>query len=129
VTQFARYVAVGVLNTAIGYALIFAFMYAAGLSPKVSNVLGYAFGLVVSYGLNRVYTFHSRNAKAPEFVRFLLIFAIAFGANFAALALFLQMPQIPVPLSQLAAGGVYVVTSYVLSRRFVFREPGDVEAR
>ena len=38
-------------------AAAFPGMYALGLSPEVSNVAGYAVGLVVSYTLNKHFTF------------------------------------------------------------------------
>ena len=110
----------GVLNTACGYTVIFGCMYALGLSPRISNVLGYAVGLATSYALNRVYTFRSRNAKGPEMLRFAAIFAIAFAANFFALTLLLQVSRLPAGVSQVVAGAVYVVASYLMSRRFVF---------
>ena len=118
--QFSRYLTVGVLNTAFGYAVIFACMYALGLSPKVSNVVGYAVGLATSYALNRVYTFRSRNAKGPEILRFAAIFGLSFAANFVALTLLLEVPGLPAGVSQIVAGAVYVVASYLMSRRFVF---------
>ena len=119
--QFSRYVVVGILNTAWGYLVIFAFMYGLQWSAEASNVMGDAIGLVTSYALNRTYTFNSRSSKAPEFARFLGIFAIAFGANFAALALLIRVLDVHPGLSQLLAGVVYVGMSYVLNRKFVFR--------
>jgi putative flippase GtrA len=121
VSQFYRYLVVGALNTAWGYLLIFAFMYGAGWSPESSNVMGYAIGLVTSYALNRRFTFRSRNTAAPEFVRFLATFAAAFAANFVVLMLLVRVLGVHEAMAQLLAGVVYVATSYLLSRSYVFR--------
>jgi putative flippase GtrA len=118
--QFSRYVAVGILNTAWGYVIIFACMYLLGWSPEASNVAGYAVGLVTSYALNRTYTFRSRASKAPEFARFVTIFAIAYLANLAVLALLVRVAGFHAGASQIVAGVVYVGTSYLLNRRFTF---------
>lgn len=120
-TQFSRYLVVGVLNTAWGYLLIFSFMYLLRWSPEASNVAGYAVGLLTSYALNRHYTFRSRNTTAPEFARFLGTFGVAFAANFAALTLLVRAFGVHAGVSQLAAGVVYVATSYLLSRHYVFK--------
>ena len=44
--QLLKFAMVGVLNTTLGYAVIFACMYVLGIDAVVSNVIGYAFGLV-----------------------------------------------------------------------------------
>jgi putative flippase GtrA len=126
--RFSRFLTVGVLNTAWGYALIFAFMYVFGLSPQTSNMLGYAIGLVTSYLLHRIFTFRSSDSKTPELVRFLLIFAISFGANLIVLELLLTW-SLSAPISQVLAGVVYVCTSYQLNRRLVFRTSHGVGVR
>jgi putative flippase GtrA len=119
--QFSRYVVVGVLNTLWGYLLIFGFMYGLGWSPQASNVMGYAIGLVTSYALNRRFTFRSDDTTLPEFARFLGTFFIAFAANFATLTVLVEGLKAHAGVSQVLAGIVYVATSYLLSRYFVFR--------
>jgi putative flippase GtrA len=120
VNQLVRFLLVGVFNTVWGYALIFGFMYLFSLSPEVSNVLGYAIGLISSYLLNRFYTFRSKNSKRGEFARFLGVFAAAFGANYATLHVLLAKGTNPY-ISQVTAGVVYVAASYLLSKAFVFK--------
>ena len=121
VGELSRYVTVGVLNTAWGYLLIFAFMYLAHWSPEASNIAGYAIGLLTSYLLNRKFTFNSQAKMSGEFGRFIVIFAIAFLANFATLAFLVRVLEIHAGMGQLVAGVVYVVTSYLLNRTYTFR--------
>ena len=126
--QFPRYLAAGLANTAFGYAVIFACMYGLGLSPEASNVVGYAIGIVTSYALNRTFTFRSAGRKLPEFVRFVAIFLLSFAANFMALKVLLRIGVHPVA-RQVIAGAIYVGTSYLLSRSFVFRQTRTSRAR
>jgi len=121
VRQFSRYLVVGILNTAWSYVVIFGLMYLLRWSPEASNIAGYAIGLLTSYLLNRTYTFNSRAARAPEFARFVGIFAIAFCANFLALTLLLRVFDMHAAFGQLWAGVVYVGISYLLNRSLVFR--------
>ena len=119
--QLLRFAAVGVVNTGLGYAVIFACMYIAGFNAVVSNVLGYAVGLVASYVLNRTYTFRSA-AKAPsEIVRFLAIFLFAYLANLGTLLVLIRQAGVHEGIAQAVAGVVYFVLSFVLNKYYVFR--------
>jgi len=123
--QFSRFLTVGVFNTAIGYAVIFFAMVVLALSPELSNVLGYAVGLVFSFVLSKTYTFRSAGKSHVELLRFLLVFAIAYGANFVALYVLLRVTAIHPILCQIVAGVVYVGCSYLLNSRFVFTNRGQ----
>ena len=62
--QFLRYSLVGLLNTALGLLVIWGLML-AGFGPYSANVAGYAVGLVLSFFLNRAWTFHAQRESWP----------------------------------------------------------------
>jgi len=72
---------VGLLNTAIGASVIYAMHNGAGQGIILSNVVGYGFGLCVSYLGNRHWTFN--NSKPGQFAPFLflLLVLLAFCVN------------------------------------------------
>jgi len=119
--QLARFVAVGIVNTLLGYAVIFACMYLAHMSAEASNVAGYAVGLTASYALNRSYTFNSRQGVTSELVRFLAVFGIAYGLNFMALLILIYRLDVHEAASQILAGAVYVGASFLLNKHYVFK--------
>ena len=119
--QFSRFLSVGVANTALGYAVIFGCMYLAGLSPELSNAAGYAVGLLVSYFLNRHFTFRSAQRRSTEFVRFGIVFLVAYTANLVVLIVLVRTLEVHAGLSQLIAGIIYVGTAYLLNKHYVFR--------
>lgn len=118
-----RFASVGVLNTLIGYAVIFLCMYALHMGAVLSNVCGYAVGLVTSFLLNRTFTFRSTGAALPEAVRFLAIFLLAYLANLGILVLLTRYLHANEALSQVVAGVVYFCLSFVLSKYYVFGVP------
>lgn len=122
VREGIRFVGVGVANTLWGYGLIFAFMYLGHWSPEVSNTAGYFISFGTSYALHRRVTFRSDNAKRSEFLRYIAVFAVAFLANLFTLAVLVRLLGVHEGLSQILAGGVYVVTAYLLGRAYVFRK-------
>lgn len=120
--EFARFIIVGMLNTVSGYLLIFGFMYLLLWSPEASNVAGYSICLIISYLLHRNYTFRSKNRKQAEFGRFLLVFGIAFATNYITLNLTIYYFGLDPYWSQILAGGIYVITSYLLDKALVFNQ-------
>jgi putative flippase GtrA len=123
VKQFSRFVLVGVLNTVLGYCVIFACMYVAHWSAEVSNMTGYAVGLTVSYLLNRTYTFNSTQRRHTEMLRFLAGFGACYGANMLALMVLIHQFGVHEGVSQVIAGAVYVMASYLVNKHFVFAAP------
>ncbi len=120
-SQFIRYIIVGVLNTLLGYLVIFSCMYLVGMSPEASNMTGYAVGLVVSYVLNRNYTFNSTQERRKEVIRFVAVFAVAYGLNFATLLILIHRLGMHKGLSQIFAGVIYVGTSFLMNKYYVFK--------
>jgi putative flippase GtrA len=119
---FAKYLLVGLLNTALGYAVIFGCMYLAGWSAILSNVAGYSAGLMISYALNRTFTFRSTAKSHSEIVRFLLVFLISYLSNLGVLWTLIHQAGIHEGVSQVLAGIVYVVTSFLMNRFYVFKQ-------
>jgi len=115
----AKYSLAGVVNGLVSYCLIFACM-ALGGTPVWSNVVGYAAGFLTSFLQSRNWVFKSSNGLHGDLARFVVSFAISFVANLAALRLLLRM-DVNVYVAQLAACGAYVVTGFLLSSMFVFR--------
>lgn len=119
--QFIRFILVGIVNSGLGYGIIFACMYLAGLSPELSNVIGYLIGLVVSYLLHRNFTFRSIKARRAEFVCFAVVFLIAYCTNLVTLIVLVRAMGVHAGLSQAIAGVVYIGTSYLLNKYYVFQ--------
>ena len=118
--QFSIFLLVGVANTALGYAVIFACMYFAEMSPERSNVAGYAAGLLVSYILNQRFTFRDVQRRGTEFVRFILAFLVAYTVNLVMLIVLINVLMVHAALSQVIAGGGYIVIFYWLNKYLVF---------
>lgn len=117
---FSRFLIVGAFNTCFGYAIIFSAMYGIGLSPEMSNILGYAVAVVASFALNRTYTFKSTGRAPGEMGRFLAVFGVAFSANLIVLHVLVRILLVHEAVSQLLSGVVYVGLSYFMNKRFVF---------
>ncbi len=119
--RLLRYMLVGCANTLIGLSVIFLAM-ALGLSPVPANAAGYAVGLIVSYLLNRRFTFRSRVPLGPGALRYAAVVACAYALNLAILLFALNVLAINAYIAQTFGVGVYFVAVYVGSSLFVFND-------
>lgn len=118
--QLSAFAVTGAANTALGLLVILIMMLGLGLSPWLSNILGYAAGLCLSFVLNRWWTFREYASGTPV-GKFLVAFAISYAANLAVLAAILHIWPEKRALAQICALGTYSVLFFMLCRLFVFR--------
>lgn len=119
VAYLTRYVGSGVINSIIGFIVIFSAM-AVGFSPIVSNVIGYAVGFTLGFVLSKKFVFRSSGHFIPESVRYLVAFVISFLFNLLVLRLALNYLNFHVMASQFTAAVGYTLLMYILTRQFVF---------
>ncbi len=117
--QFIKYNLVGIVNTLSGFSIVFSLML-WGVSPVLSNFIGYAVGSVVSYYLNSRYTFKTVQNNHLQVVYFFLVLLFSYLLNFLTLRLLLELMN-PY-LAQLLSAIVYTLSSFLLMKFFVFRD-------
>ncbi len=121
-TIVPRFLAVGLINTAVG-GLTVMFGLLAGLGDYAANAAGYAVGLLFAYGMHRRWTFAiTAPTNLAEAGRFALAVALSYLANFAILYLGRSAGFAGSPFVHAAAIVIYTCVFFVLSRRFVFVE-------
>jgi putative flippase GtrA len=80
--QIGRYVLTGGLNTAVGFSVIIGLL-SLGLGDIMANALGFCFGLLISFFVNRSWTFQQYSKPTrSEFGLFMSSFLIAYMVNF-----------------------------------------------
>ena len=121
----ARYGAVGVANTLIGYVIILAALW-LGAGDYLANALGYGLGLWFAYLLHRQWTFQVPHRRSlQEIVRFYVSAAISYAANVGFLTFARSLGYVDHPLAQLAAMGVYSVTFLLIVNVWVVARPEE----
>ena len=114
--RFARFLAVGALNTAFGYAT-FAVLLLLGLHYALAALLSTVLGVAFNFQTIGRLVFGSRDASL--LLRFLAVYGLTYVLNVAVLRM-LEAPRVDLlalqALLMLPLAGV----SFVLHRRFVF---------
>lgn len=118
-----RYGLVGLLNTAVGYAVILALDLGLKINPFLANAAGYAVGLVIGFVLSRGFVFRSQDSARKVGPRYILAVAGAFALNQGVMGLSrMLLPDAPWghAASQLAGMASYTGALFLISYFWVF---------
>lgn len=117
-----RYLLVGVANTLVGLSTIYLAMYFLQMDIASSNAFGYAIGIMVSFALNKKWTFDNRDHVVYSFLRYLLVLAVAYVANLATVLFANSHFDLNPYLSQALGIIPYTTIGFLGSRYFAFPE-------
>lgn len=126
--QSLRFGIVGLLNTAVGLAAIYAVLLIFRTGPAVANAVGYTIGLALSFMLNRLWTFGSRHRAAALLPRYLLVVLIAYLLNLATVLTLVWLIEANPYTAQLPGMAVYTLAMFGGSRWFVFAPASVAQA-
>lgn len=115
----SRFLTVGAGNTVIGLATIYLGKI-AGLGDVLANVVGYAVGILVSFMLNKRWTFRHDGPALRAFGRFVTVVLIAYLLNLATVVLALNA-GVNSYLAQALGVLPYALFSYWGSKHYAFR--------
>ena len=122
-----RFLLVGVVNTLVGAGIMFLLYNLAGCSYWLSSAANYIVGGVVSYFLNKYYTFKNTERSWKQVLRFALNVAVcwllAYGiAKPLALRLLAGFDEkLQTNAAMLAGLCLYTALNYLGQRFFAFR--------
>jgi putative flippase GtrA len=92
----------------------------AGLSATKSNIIGYSIGAIVSFYLNKKYTFKNTQNSKIQVVKFFAVLFVAYILNFITLQWLLEF--INPYLAQLLCAVVYTLSSFIMAKFIVFKD-------
>ncbi|NOX94884.1 MAG: GtrA family protein [Alphaproteobacteria bacterium] len=121
VKQFVKYSIVGLGNTVIGLSLIYLAMGVFGLSPALSNFFGFALTFLLSFAVNRSWTFQSNAHAGRSLIIFAAICAVGYLLNLGAVLAAINLAQIDAYIAQLFGVAIYASFVFLGSRFVVFR--------
>lgn len=116
-----RYLAVGAVNTLVGLGVIFAAKAFASAEDALANVLGYGAGLVLSFVLNRQWTFRHQGESWIAFYRFVLVFAVSYLINLGTVLALVRLGTNSY-VAQTIGIVPYTAIGFLASRHFVFSD-------
>lgn len=122
-----KFILVGVINTLFGTAIMFGLYNLAGYSYWISSAANYFFGSILSFVLNKRFTFQNKDSigkTAPKFVLNILVcYLLAYGVAkpFALWALRDYSIRLAENVAMLLGMVLFTGLNYVGQRFFAFR--------
>ena len=120
VVEVQRFLSVGLLNTIVGLAVIYAAKLFLQLGDGAANALGYSMGILLGFALNSRWTFAYRGASLPAFARFALTTCVAYVMNLATVLVAIR-GGLDSYVAQALGIVPYTITTFIFSKYFVFR--------
>lgn len=119
IIKFIRFSIVGVFNTSLYYVLYLILLLK--FSYNFSATLAWTICVIISYNLNRKFTFNSDNPHKSEIIRFFIISLLQYQVNIICLNFMVYM-GLSEKIAGLFAIPFTVVIGFLGHRFFTFKE-------
>ena len=132
--SFIRFIMVEIVNTIIGLTAMYLLLHAVGLSYWWATFFGNSIGAVVSFFLNRSFTFKSENAVSKSVLRFIVVilccYFISYDLAKNLVVGFLKdshfiSANLKTDLAILVGTGLYTILNYLGQKLFVFSKSNE----
>ncbi|MNP17943.1 GtrA-like protein [compost metagenome] len=132
--DFIKFLLVGVLNTAVGLSTIFLLLNLLDFNYWISTFMGNSIGAIVSYCLNKRFTFNSNVSNREAFWKFVsvivLCYLISYTASYILFDILIGELIHDVALrsnfTALIGAGIYTLLNYIGQKYFVFKKNPSV---
>ena len=119
--KFVKYLKFGVINTLSSLIIIYVLLYMQ-FDPYLSNLIGYMYGVVQSFFLNKLYVFSASKVTSTHLVNFIFGFVLAYALNLIVLWLFINVFLINIYFAQFLCMGLYAVVFFLYLKFQVFND-------
>lgn len=137
--KFWKFILVGVLNTIVGTGLQFLLFNLLGWNEWISSVTGYFLGSVLSYFLNKYFTFKNQEKGVKPILKFALNIAVCYTIAYViaiplvsyictanSLTMFgWTVEKFSGNLSMVVGSCLFVACNYIGQRFFAFKEKDE----
>ena len=123
-----KFIIVGIINTVVGTSVMFILYNIFSVGYWMSSAANYIIGSIVSYFLNKYFTFQNREKSFKQIILFVinisLCYLIAYGVAKPMVSFILNQynEKIQGNISMLVGMGLFVILNYFGQRLVVFRQ-------
>lgn len=125
--RFLKFMVVGVINTVVGTAIMFIMYNVFHQSYWISSASNYVVGSILSYFLNKYFTFESKKKSLSQVLKFVLnislCYLVAYGIAKPAVTWMLQGQQgaLRDNLAMVVGMVLFTLLNYIGQRAYVFK--------
>lgn len=125
---FWKFILVGIVNTFFGTLIMFLFYNIIGFNYWISSASNYIFGSILSFFLNKNFTFRNKSKDKKTIVKFIVnilaCYLVAYGAARPIVRMILHSHESIVQdnAAMLVGMGVFIILNYLGQRFWAFKE-------
>lgn len=123
-----KFILVGIINTAVGTAVMFVFYNLFHANYWISSAMNYVIGSIVSYFLNKYFTFQNSEKSVKQVVKFVvnitICYLLAYGMAKPLVKFVLSNCTVSIQenVAMLAGMCIFVGLNYFGQKFIVFRD-------
>lgn len=114
-TQLAKFVIAGVINTVIDWVIYYVLCYPLGINPIIAQLFSFTIATIVSFYINTIWVFDTTKKKTRRrlVTEFFILNAIALGISTVLLYVFVYPLQMNEMLAKILTTTVTMVFNYI----------------
>jgi putative flippase GtrA len=120
-SRFIRFAVLGLIPTAAYNVLTIVLVETGLMGPAFAMVIGFLSAVVISYQLNRRFTWKPDTPRSRHFHMFLVISIFGAGTNYFLYVLIVQWLQLSYLFALVAVTAIIPVQNFVLNEKFNFK--------
>jgi len=123
--HISRFSMVGVLNTAVDFLMFTLCQSVFSLGYSLSQIIGYSFGVINSFVMNKKWTFDDRKVNKKtfhEFMQFAVVNFISLSITIIAMNVLVKNLNVGVYTSKIIITLLAQITNYLGYKLWVFNE-------
>lgn len=117
-----KYLSVGILNSIVGFLLIIIFINFLNINYHFSYFIGYGIGLIISFILNKRFTFNNKSKWYILLFPFIIIFIFSYLISHSILIFLVERIHVNINISIMISMFFYTIVSYILNKRLFVKE-------
>jgi len=123
--HISRFSMVGVMNTAVDFLMFTLCQSVFGIGYSISQIIGYSFGVINSFILNKKFTFDDRKVSKKTFqelLQFVIVNVVSLCVTIIAMNVLIVSLNKGVYLSKILVTLLAQITNYLGYKLWVFNE-------
>ncbi|MGE0278565.1 MAG: GtrA family protein [Nitrospiraceae bacterium] len=125
ITKLFHFAAMGLVATAIHFAVLITLVQISGMAPVSASTLGFITGAAVNYLLNYHFTFKSRKPHTEAAAKFLIVALCGLTLNSSLMYIGTEVLSVQYLISQAAATILVLLWNFTANYLWSFRVHGD----
>jgi putative flippase GtrA len=123
--KFVKYGLVGILGTGLHFSVLICLVKLLGCNVVFSSTIGFIIVLIISYFLNKYWTFNSSGHGLQEFIKYAVVSLIGLFLNTIIIYVCTYILELNYIIGQFCVVFIVPISNYFFNSMWSFKEKSD----